>query len=91
MVTDTVVSCSPRVTHFTLPKFEDFMESILPNELANCAEPLDLITLLVMRSVTNVFTEQNKDFADIVAIYRWAITIKVGNHLRGMSGTLTNI
>jgi hypothetical protein len=67
------------------------MESILPNELADCMDSLDLITLLVMRSVTNVFTEQNKDFADIVAIYRWAITIKVGNHLRGMSGTLTNI
>lgn len=77
MATDTVISCSPRVTKFNSPRFKDFIDSILTNELVQCADPLDLATLLVMRSVTNVFTEQNKDFADIAAIYRWAITIKV--------------
>ncbi|KAF3000070.1 hypothetical protein E8E13_001661 [Curvularia kusanoi] len=77
---NTVVSCSPRVTHFNSPRFEDFMESILPSELEQCADSLDLTTLLVMRSVTNVFTEQNKAFADIVAIYRWAINIKAATH-----------
>ena len=82
MTTDTVVSCSPRVTKFNSPRFKDFIDSILPNELVQCADPLDLATLLVMRSVTNVFTEQNKDFADIAAIYRWAIIIKVASPSR---------
>ena len=82
MATDTVVSCSPRVTKFNSPRFKDFIDSILPNELVQCADPLDLATLLVMRSVTNVFTEQNKDFADIAAIYRWAIIIKVASPSR---------
>ena len=82
MTTDTVVSCSPRVTKFNSPRFKDFIDSIPSNELVQCADPLDLATLLVMRSVTNVFTEQNKDFADIAAIYRWAITIKVASPSR---------
>jgi hypothetical protein len=67
------------------------MDSILPNELTQCADPIELTTLLAMRSVTNVFTEQNKDFADIAAIYRWAITIKVGSKSRSISFIQTNL
>ena len=91
MATDTVVSCSPRVTKFNSPRFKDFIDSILTNELVQYADPLDLATLLVMRSVTNVFTEQNKDFADIAAIYRWAITIKVDSPPRNVFFTPTKL
>ncbi|KAF3048078.1 hypothetical protein E8E12_010020 [Didymella heteroderae] len=62
------------------------MDSIPSSELAQCANLLDLITSLVMRSVTNVFTKQNEDFAEITAIYRWAITIKAADHTEKLEG-----
>ncbi|KAF1358915.1 hypothetical protein EJ07DRAFT_121732, partial [Lizonia empirigonia] len=71
---DTLVSCSPHeITH--LEDFKDFKTSVI-DSLKDCEGLIDLTALLVIRCAMNVFAESNSEFADIVAIYRWAISIK---------------
>lgn len=74
-LTDTLVSCSPHeITH--LEDFKDLKPSVIDG-LINCGGLIDLTALLVTRGAINAFAENNSKFADIVAIYRWAISVKL--------------
>ncbi|KAF2467650.1 uncharacterized protein BDR25DRAFT_233822, partial [Lindgomyces ingoldianus] len=83
-LTATLVSCFPShgfqfLGNSSGTKYIDVMTSVM-SDSRKCQDLFDLTALLVMHSVTNVFAEENGKFADILAIYRWAISIKTARH-----------
>ncbi|KAF2261024.1 hypothetical protein CC78DRAFT_561920 [Lojkania enalia] len=56
-------------------QYIDVMNSTML-DIGKCQDLFDLTALLVMHSVTKIFAEENGKFADLIAIYRWAIANK---------------
>ncbi|KAK7420255.1 hypothetical protein QQX98_002910 [Neonectria punicea] len=76
----TLISCFPPI-EFADPNFEDTLPSVI-RDCEKCANPYDLTGLLVRCAIKNIFVEKNSQFADLIAIYRWATTNKVARHTK---------
>lgn len=70
------MSCFPPVNIIDT-NFKDTLNSdSLTADLGKCQTVYDLAGLLVKRTTKQIFREENGDFADILAIYRWAAANK---------------